>query len=123
MAISSKFKNILNKSKAFFTKAALIILKVIFAIVLVQVLLVGVVFGINHYYRTPLQQFCSEVELNKPVSDVITLAEGHSFFILDMRDKYDRVGILNHRAHYFRYECAITVVNDVVTETKMVIAD
>ncbi|MDO6526710.1 hypothetical protein Q4519_13545 [Motilimonas sp. 1_MG-2023] len=111
------------KLKLFLIKLITQLAKALLAIALVIVLFASLAFGLNHHYRTPLQQFCSEVELNKPVSDVITLAEGHSFFILDMRDKYDRVGILNHRAHYFRYECAITVVNDVVTEAKMVIAD
>lgn len=121
--VSARAKGVLEKLNVYVIKATLLVLKVALALVLVVALFIVGGIGADYYYRTPLQQFCSEVELNKPVSDVITLAEGHSFFILDMRDKYDRVGILNHRAHYFRYECAITVVNDVVTEAKMVIAD
>ncbi len=98
-------------------------LKVVLALVLVVIMFAGLAFGLDHYCRSPLQTFCSQVEINKPVSDVIAQAESRAFLVFDQRDKHGKVGILNHRMYQFRYECAITVVDDVVTQTKMLVAD
>ncbi|MCE2571203.1 hypothetical protein [Motilimonas eburnea] len=113
----------IEKLKGYVFKAILLVFKVALALVLVVIMFAGLAFGLDRYYRSPLQRFCSQVEINKPVSDGIAQAEQHAFLVFDQRDKHGKVGILNHQPFYFRYECAITVVDDVVTQTKMLVAD
>jgi hypothetical protein len=99
------------------------LLKLALAFVIVVAGFLGLGFGLEWYYRTPLQRFCGSIPPSATLEAVYGAAKEEGFFVFDPKLESKSLSILNHRSFIFRYGCEVEFANDKPVSKEFFVAD